>query len=113
MVKTTKGDRRYWKCIVPFCTATANTHFDNITKLGNHHSHAPNTTRVNAEAVLNTIKQICAKETTPITAIYEEDRAELRSAEYMDINPDHEDVIAELPSFYETRMRFYRSRNTR
>ena len=111
MVKTTKGDRRYWKSIVPFCTATVNTHFDNIIKLGNHHSHAPNTARVKAEAVLNTIKQRCAKETTPIPTIYEEERAKLRSAEYMDVNPDHEDVIAELPSFYETRMGFYRSRN--
>ncbi|CAC5391472.1 unnamed protein product [Mytilus coruscus] len=32
MVKTTRGDRRYWKCIVPLCPATINTHYDTVTK---------------------------------------------------------------------------------
>jgi len=26
MVKNNRGDRRYWKCIVPLCPATVNTH---------------------------------------------------------------------------------------
>ena len=26
MVKNNRGDRRYWKCIVPLCPTTVNTH---------------------------------------------------------------------------------------
>ena len=48
---------------------------------------------------------------TPIPTIYEEDRAKLRSADYMDTNPDHDDVISELPTFYEKHMSLYRSCN--
>jgi hypothetical protein len=29
----------------------------------------------------------------------------------MDTNPEHDDFISELPTFYENRMSFYRSRN--
>ena len=111
MVKTTRGDRRYWKCVVPLCTATVNTHMDNITKQSNNHTHVANTARVKAESVLNIIKKRSASEATPIPSIYDEERAKLRSAEYMEANPDHEDVIAELPTFYESRMTFYRARN--
>ncbi|VDH92730.1 Hypothetical predicted protein [Mytilus galloprovincialis] len=67
MVKTTRGDRRYWKCIVPLCPATINTHYDTVTKNANHHSHPASTIRVKAEAVLNIMRERCMKETTPNT----------------------------------------------
>ena len=111
MVKTTRGDRRYWKCIVPQCPATVNTHYDNITKFGNNHTHAANTAKVKADEVLQMIKQRSIKETTPIPTIYDEESAKLRSADYMEENPDHDDVIAELPTFYQSRMSMYRARN--
>jgi hypothetical protein len=38
-------------------------------------------------------------------------RAKLRSADYIDTNPNHDDIISELPTFYENRMSFYRSHN--
>ncbi|VDI62638.1 Hypothetical predicted protein [Mytilus galloprovincialis] len=108
MVKTTRGDRRYWKCIVPLCPATINTHYDTVTKNANHHSHPASTIRVKAEAVLNIMRERCMKETTPIPTIYEEERAKLRSIEYMEVNPDHD---LELPTYYEKRMSLYRARH--
>jgi len=111
MVKTSRGHRRYWKCVVPQCSATINTHYDNITKMGNYHNHAPNKSRVKAENVINKMKERSIKEATPIPTIYEEERALLRHADYIDANPDHEDVLAELPTFYECRMSLYRQRN--
>ena len=36
-VKTTRGDRAYWKCTVPACQATLNTKDNTITGLGQHH----------------------------------------------------------------------------
>jgi hypothetical protein len=71
--------------------------------------HVSNSARVKTEAVINVVKERCIKEMTPIPTIYEEDRAKLRSADYMDTNPDHDDVISELPTFYEKRMSLYRS----
>jgi hypothetical protein len=57
MVKNNKGDRCYWKCIVPLCPATVNTHYQIITKSANYHAHAPNSARVKAEGVINIIKE--------------------------------------------------------
>ncbi|CAC5402834.1 unnamed protein product [Mytilus coruscus] len=111
MVKTARGDKRYWKCIVQLSPATINTHYDSVTKNANHHSHPPSTIRVKAEAVLNIMRERCMKETTPIPTIYEEERAKLRSLEYMEVNPDHDDVIAELPTYYDKRMSLYRARS--
>ncbi|CAC5365570.1 unnamed protein product [Mytilus coruscus] len=81
------------------------------TKTQNHHSQPPSTIRVKAEAVLNIMRERCMKETTPIPTIYEEERVKLRSLEYMVVNPDHDDVIAELPTYYEKRMSLYRARS--
>jgi len=111
MVKNNRGDRRYWKCIVSLCPATVNTHYETITKSVNYHTHVSNSARVKTEAVINLVKERCIKEMTPIPTIYEEDRAKLHSADYMDTNPDHDDVISELPTFYEKRMSLYRSCN--
>jgi hypothetical protein len=38
----------------------------------------------------------------PVTsvAIYDEESAKLRSEYYMETNPDHDDIISELPTFY-------------
>jgi hypothetical protein len=49
--------------------------------------------------------------TTPIPTINEEVRAKLCIADYMDTIPDHNDVMSDLPTFYENRMSLYRSRN--
>ena len=57
MVKNNKGDRCYWKCIVPLCPATVNTHYETITKSANYHTHAPNSARVKAEGGINIIKE--------------------------------------------------------
>jgi hypothetical protein len=57
MVKNNKGDICYWKCIVPLCPATVNTHHETITKSANYHTHAPNSARVKVEAVINIIKE--------------------------------------------------------
>ena len=57
MVKNNKGDRCYWKCIIPLCPATANTHYETITKSANYHTHAPNSARVKAGGVINIIKE--------------------------------------------------------
>jgi hypothetical protein len=57
MVKNNKGDIFYWKCIVPLCPATANTHYETITKSANYHTHTPNSARVKAEGVINIIKE--------------------------------------------------------
>ena len=57
MVKNNKGDRCYWKCIIPLCPATANTHYETITKSANYHTHVPNSARVKAEGVINIIKE--------------------------------------------------------
>ena len=57
MVKNNKGDICYWKCIVPLCPATVNTHYEIITKSANYHTHAPNSARVKAEGVINIIKE--------------------------------------------------------
>jgi hypothetical protein len=48
MVKNNKGDRCYWKCIIPLCPATASTHYETITKSANYHTHVPNSARVKA-----------------------------------------------------------------
>ena len=37
--------------------------------------------------------------------------AKQRSEDYMDTNPEHDDIISELPTFYENRRSFYRSHN--
>jgi hypothetical protein len=57
MVKNNKGDTCYWKCIVPLCPATVNTHYQIITKTANYHTHAPNSARVKVEGVINIIKE--------------------------------------------------------
>ena len=46
MVKNNRGDKRYWKIIVPFCPATVNAHYETITKGTNYHTHAPNSARL-------------------------------------------------------------------
>ena len=38
-------------------------------------------------------------------------RAKLRSADFKDTNPNQDDIISELPTFYENSRSFYRSRN--
>ncbi|CAC5395853.1 unnamed protein product [Mytilus coruscus] len=96
--------------IVEHIETTINTHYDTVTKNANHHAHPPSTIRVKAEVVLIITKERCMKETTPIPTICEEERAKLRSLEYMGVNPDHDDVIAELPTYYEKRMSLYRAR---
>jgi hypothetical protein len=50
-------------------------------KVANYHTHAPNSARVNAQTVINTIKERCIKETTPIPTIYDEERTQLSSAD--------------------------------
>ena len=98
------------------------------------HTHTHNSARLKAEAVINVIIERCIKKTTPIPTIYEDEMAKLRSAHYIDINfrprrhketntyqlrsvhymdtnPDHDNVISELSTFYENRMSPYRSRN--
>jgi hypothetical protein len=46
MVKNNRGDKRYWKSIVPLCPATVNAHYETITKGANYHTHAPNSARL-------------------------------------------------------------------
>ena len=57
MVKNNRGKRCYWKCIVPLCPATVNTHYETITKSANYHTQAPNSARVKVERVINIIKE--------------------------------------------------------
>ena len=57
IVKNNKGDRCYWKCIVPLCPATVSTHHETITKSANYHTHAPNSANIKAEGVINIIKE--------------------------------------------------------
>ena len=40
-----------------------------------------------------------------------EERANLRSTDYMDTNPDHNDVISEIPRFYDNLISLYRIHN--
>ena len=46
MVKNNRGDKRYWKSIVPLCPDTVNDHYETITKGANYHTHAPNSARL-------------------------------------------------------------------
>ena len=116
MVKTTKGDRHI-SILEMYCTTL---HSNSQYPLRQHHQtrrpthpHTKHSKSKGRDCSQHHIKDRSKKETTPIPTIYEEERAKLRSADYIEAKQDHEDVIAELPSIYEFRMTFYRARNTR
>ena len=72
-VKNRYNDRVYWRCSIPACPATVNTHEGHPVKFGLPHNHPANQPKIEVMKVMQTMKQPAKAEVTPIPTIYEEE----------------------------------------
>ena len=72
-VKNRYNDRVYWRCSIPACPATVNTHQGHPVKFGLPHNHPANQPKIEVMKVMQTMKQRAKAEVTPIPTIYEEE----------------------------------------
>lgn len=107
-VKSTRGDRTYWKCTVSACPATLNTKDNAITGLGQRqHTHPADQAKIAAKDIMNLIKTRCATDVRPIPAIYQEEMSKLRDNEWDD---DSREIVEKIPTFNSTKSALYRAR---
>ncbi|XP_052686223.1 uncharacterized protein LOC128165586 isoform X2 [Crassostrea angulata] len=57
LINSRRGDRRYWKCVIPDCAARLNTHHEFITKFVHRHNHEPDAVDVKVRRIMEKIKQ--------------------------------------------------------
>ena len=106
-VKTRKNDRVYWICTTRNCTATINTLNSIPTKLQINHNHDNDRVQLNVDKVLQSIKQRCKEETTPVPTIYEQEVTKHRNIEW---NDDTHRMVQQLPTFESCRGQLYNQR---
>jgi hypothetical protein len=107
-VKNRRNDRVYWRCSIPVCPATVNTHEGHPVKFGLPHNHTANQPKIEMMKVMQTMKQRAKAEVTPIPTIYEEELTKLRTPE---CNDDTRQIIEQLITYYSCKTALYHQRS--
>ncbi|KAK3088597.1 hypothetical protein FSP39_021128, partial [Pinctada imbricata] len=111
-VKNTKGDRRYWICAEKGCKATINTNGQSITKLGHtSHNHGSSPHQLVADSIIRGLKRKCQDDSRPLPVLYDEELSTLRSKEFIDDHPDHNQILQSFPTFEGCKTALYHSRS--
>lgn len=97
-VRTSRNNRRYWKCLFRNCLATI------VTVNPNHPSDHIG---LAAASFVTNVKKRCREEVNPIPSIDDEEVGSLRNRDFDD---DVEDMIRRIPTFESCKASLYRSR---
>ncbi|CAG2184746.1 unnamed protein product [Mytilus edulis] len=106
-VKNKRNNRVYWRCTIPACPSTVNTHEGHLVKIGPPHNHQANQSKIEVIKIMQTMKQRAKNEVTPIQAIYEEELVKLRTPEW---NDDTKQIVEQLPTYYSCKTSLYHQR---
>jgi len=107
-IRSRRNDRCYWRCVNRDCRGTVTTLNNIPIAFGQDHNHPSDYLGLAAAAFINTVKNKCREEVTPVTAIYDEEIQNLLSRE---ADGDVENVISQIPTFYSCKTALYHSRS--
>ncbi|CAC5374706.1 unnamed protein product [Mytilus coruscus] len=107
-IKSSRGDRCYWKCSTRNCPATIDTYNNIPTKVDDNHNHHSDRMQLRVDDVLERMKSRCKDELTAIPTIYEEELVKLRDREW---NDDTHQLVEHIPTFYSCKHQLYNERH--
>ena len=82
-VRTSRNNRRYWKCLSRDCLATIVT-VDNLpVSFGVNHNHPSDHIGLAAASFVTNVRKRCREEVNPMPSIYDEEIGSLRNRELM------------------------------
>lgn len=107
-LKTRKRECRYWNCVNKACNAKINTKNELPTKLADEHNHPRDDSRIVAADIMSGVRKQVRGSTQPVPSIYNDMLADTRSIEW---DNSTQEVVANLPTFYEAKSSLYRQRS--
>ncbi|XP_060078201.1 uncharacterized protein LOC132557697 [Ylistrum balloti] len=107
-IRSSRGERTYWRCTITNCLATINTRNNIIVGVGRQpHNHPGDHASIVAKEIMNCITDRCQKEIRPIPTIYSEELCKLRDNEW---DEETRTVVEKIPTFNSKKSQLYRAR---
>ena len=97
----------YWRCgKTRNCSGSLCTLYDQIVSRNDIHSHPPDEAEIEAEKIVDSIKEKAQNTAQPIPAIYHEEIQVIAS------RPDKDEIAAKLPTLESLKSSLYRNRRS-